>query len=395
MSAGQSTRKQQILAAASDLFRRRGFHNVSVADITTAVDITASALYRHFRNKNDLLYSAVLSGVAPINEAGHCADSLHEVLVALAAASSDQQGLSLLWLREARYLSDEQRNELRGQISATPNRVSELISKQRPELSKSDCDLLAFSVTAVLSSTTLHTMNLPRRRREALLLSFTERVAHTPLPSPESPKQYMHEVLAIPTSRREQLLTAAIKLFDERGYQSVNLDAIGDAAGRTGPNMYNYFDSKIDLLVTAVTRGVDRRAFNAKQAMARATTPHDALRQLLDAQISFALEDSHLVGLMASELDELPEQSQRICAQEYRDFQDLWVRVLDHVRPGLDEAEAKATVTATLVLVANGARVGRLRRQPALTEGLSRIGMAVLLDTSDLGVILGESNTAV
>lgn len=40
-------RKQQILAAASELFRERGYHNVSVSDVTTRVNITASALYRH------------------------------------------------------------------------------------------------------------------------------------------------------------------------------------------------------------------------------------------------------------------------------------------------------------------------------------------------------------
>ena len=46
-------RKQQILAAAGELFREHGYHNVSVAQVAAAVGITAPALYRHFKNKPD------------------------------------------------------------------------------------------------------------------------------------------------------------------------------------------------------------------------------------------------------------------------------------------------------------------------------------------------------
>lgn len=389
MSSGQpSGRKQQIITAASELFRTRGYHNVSVADVGAKVDITASALYRHFKNKNELLYQTVCAGLDPFEDIVERGGDLAHVLAALAANTTPNQGLSLLWLRESRHLADEQRRELRDRLATTANGLARLIEVTRSDLSAADCELLAYSTFAVLSSTAVHPARMPRRRREAFLLDLTERLTRTPFSPMGPPTASVREFLSIPTSRREQLLTAAIKLFDECGYQSVNLDAIGDAAGRTGPNMYNYFDAKIDLLVTAVTRGLDRRAFNAQQAMSCATSPLDALRQLLRAQASFALEDKHLIGLMASELDQLPEQIQKILIQENRDYQDLWMRVLDAVRPGLDEAQAKSTIHAVLLVVANGARVGRLRRHPALATRLVEMGMALLLDSSDPGLIL-------
>ncbi|MFE2349417.1 helix-turn-helix domain-containing protein [Kitasatospora cineracea] len=45
-------RKALFRATAAELFRERGFHNVTPAE---AVGITAPALYRHYRDKQDLL----------------------------------------------------------------------------------------------------------------------------------------------------------------------------------------------------------------------------------------------------------------------------------------------------------------------------------------------------
>jgi AcrR family transcriptional regulator len=52
---GKPTRREQILAAAAELFARRGFHGVSIDDIGAAVGISGPALYRHFRSKDAML----------------------------------------------------------------------------------------------------------------------------------------------------------------------------------------------------------------------------------------------------------------------------------------------------------------------------------------------------
>jgi AcrR family transcriptional regulator len=53
--AGKSTRREQILAAAAELFARHGFHGVGIDDIGAAVGISGPALYRHFRSKDAML----------------------------------------------------------------------------------------------------------------------------------------------------------------------------------------------------------------------------------------------------------------------------------------------------------------------------------------------------
>lgn len=51
----KSTRRDQILTAAAELFAQHGFHGVGIDDIGAAVGISGPALYRHFRSKDAML----------------------------------------------------------------------------------------------------------------------------------------------------------------------------------------------------------------------------------------------------------------------------------------------------------------------------------------------------
>src|SRR5882757_8032481 len=55
VNGAQASRREQILAAAAELFARHGFHGVGIDDIGAAVGISGPALYRHFRSKDAML----------------------------------------------------------------------------------------------------------------------------------------------------------------------------------------------------------------------------------------------------------------------------------------------------------------------------------------------------
>jgi AcrR family transcriptional regulator len=54
--------------------------------------------------------------------------------------------------------------------------------------------------------------------------------------------------------REQQILAAAEKLFTERGYPNVSMDAIAERTGITKPLIYSYFGSKEDLYTTCIRR---------------------------------------------------------------------------------------------------------------------------------------------
>lgn len=57
------TRREQILAAAAELFAERGFHGVGVDEIGAAVGISGPGLYRHFAGK-DAMLAELLVGIS-------------------------------------------------------------------------------------------------------------------------------------------------------------------------------------------------------------------------------------------------------------------------------------------------------------------------------------------
>ena len=61
-------RKIEILQAARDLFAERGFEKTTMADIAVQVGVVESALYRHYRSKQELLVETIRAFYEPIIE---------------------------------------------------------------------------------------------------------------------------------------------------------------------------------------------------------------------------------------------------------------------------------------------------------------------------------------
>jgi AcrR family transcriptional regulator len=57
LGVGTLPRREQLLSAAAELFRVRGFHAVSMEDIGAAAGIAGPSVYRHFPSKSSLIYA--------------------------------------------------------------------------------------------------------------------------------------------------------------------------------------------------------------------------------------------------------------------------------------------------------------------------------------------------
>ncbi len=58
-SPDYADRRQEIIARATELFARQGFHKTSIADIAAACRMSKSLLYHYFASKTDILFSAM------------------------------------------------------------------------------------------------------------------------------------------------------------------------------------------------------------------------------------------------------------------------------------------------------------------------------------------------
>ncbi|WP_405409690.1 TetR/AcrR family transcriptional regulator [Streptomyces decoyicus] len=183
-----------------------------------------------------------------------------------------------------------------------------------------------------------------------------------------------------PTSRREQILKEAARLFAERGFHGVGVDEIGAAVGISGPGLYRHFAGK-DAMLAELLVGISERllAGGRMRVAEGGGSPEAVLHALIDGHIDFALDDRPLITLHDRELDRLRETDRKRVRQLQRQYVELWVEVVRRVHPVPSESQARAAVHAVFGLLNSTPHLGRPGALPGRTE------MAELLHRLALG----------
>lgn len=345
-------RRALIVAAAEELFVRRGYPHVAMGDIAEAVAIGPSALYRHFRGKQELLAEVVRDALSALDAAD------------LATSTLDRRAVGVLWQRESRHLEPAERHRVGEPLWRQARRLAGQLRDRRRELSADQADLLAWSVLAVLVSVSFQRVDLPRPAYDELMTSLADAVATVDLPDLG---KRAAEPAAEPADRRELLLTTATRLFAERGFHSVAIEEVGAAAGIAGPSVYHHFESKAELLMTALRAGA--------AALGERTT---SLPALLRIYTEYSLAHHDVVDLLITEVGLLPEPERHELRRTQRKYVETWVGLLLEMHPELGPGPARVRVQAALTVVNDVARTPHLRTLPGIGDALQVVGSAAL-----------------
>jgi len=153
------------------------------------------------------------------------------------------------------------------------------------------------------------------------------------------------------SDRRLQLLSAAERLFAERGFLAVRLEDIGAAAGVSGPAIYRHFPNKESMLVELLVGISARLLAGARDVTARGSEAGVALDGLIDFHLEFALGEPDLIRIQDRDLAHLPAAAERQVRQAQRQYVEVWVGVLRELNPLLAEADARLTAHAVFGLL--------------------------------------------
>src|SRR5271163_387315 len=139
------------------------------------------------------------------------------------------------------------------------------------------------------------------------------------------------------SDRRLQLLTAAERLFAERGFLAVRLEDIGAAAGVSGPAIYRHFPNKESMLVELLVGISARLLAGARDVSGRGSDAATALDGLIDFHLDFVLGEPDLIRIQDRDLAHLPAVAERQVRRAQRQYVEVWVGVLRELEPGLAE----------------------------------------------------------
>ncbi|MFD7007950.1 TetR/AcrR family transcriptional regulator [Rhodococcus jostii] len=369
-------RKAQIITVAREQFGRRGYHGVNMEDIASAVGITAGALYRHFPNKQDLLAQAILDAASSLTATLDDIDPEDSAsnFRAMFRYCLDNDFRAVLFDQESRNLVPDRRAEVQTAVRSVVARVADALRAERPDLTAADADMLAWAMSSVALSPARHRTTLPRKRLESLLLELCDRLRDAPiLHTEEIPAEEAHVSGFAHASRRETLLTAAISLFRQRGYQSVTMDDIGAAAGMASSSIYTYFGSKVEVLQAILSRGNETLRMGLVRALAGAQSREDALTRVVHSYATAVAAPDSAIGILIEESTNLPEEAQSQSRTGQREYIDEWVHLL-----GTDTHETRTTVLAAIDLINGLFRLRHLRARPQHQDEIEDLALRVL-----------------
>lgn len=154
-----ASRREAVLAAATRLFRERGFRGVSLRDIGAEAGITASAVNRHFESKEQLLAAAFHRGAEQI--AGGIAVALarspdprtavREILDRYARLAVDCRDLIVISTTELHSLPAGQQRDRRQHQRVYVDELRHVLGQAYPELPEHETGLRAAAVFALVN----------------------------------------------------------------------------------------------------------------------------------------------------------------------------------------------------------------------------------------------------
>lgn len=94
----------------------------------------------------------------------------------------------------------------------------------------------------------------------------------------------------VSSSRREEILAVAAQVIAERGIKGATVRDIGQAAGILSGSLYYHFDSKEQIVLELLMPSVVEQYERSLEIRAGASTPSEALVQLITSSISVTAE---------------------------------------------------------------------------------------------------------
>lgn len=380
-------RKEQIFRVSAEAFSQLGYHGVSMDDIARGVGVTATSLYRHYARKYDLFQSVVLGlgeqlveCTAFIPDDDRPADEVWDAATrALIATTIRNRNSGGLYRWEGRYLEAADQAVLNGQIKLVNRRLQRPLSQLRPSLTSRQRWILSSAVLSAIGSITDHRAALRPADIHTTLSDLARRIRDTELPAEVMATDAVpRRAVGAAAGEYEQILYAAMKLFNEHGYRDTGMDDIADEIGIGTTRIYRYFPAKGAILGAAYRRAADRVSGDLADILADTADPHTAIERFVTAYVRRSFANPELAYVYYAERVNVPDEDRLALRSIQRATVEAWVRQVVAATPGLDADRARFMVHAAFALVVDLGRLMNYERTEFSQATVRQLSLTVL-----------------
>lgn len=384
--ARSSVRKLQLSQAAARLFTERGYHNVSMDDVASAVGLTGPALYRHFRKKYDILAQAISEQLAAVEAVAAAAveadldpeQRTAKFLSELADLVLEREEV-LLWKRERNQLSDSEQEQFRLKLQHVLRLTVQALGLGDDQEAGGVAELRAWSVLGLYASVGTARKRMDDTAAKRILLAMADAVLQCELNGAITTSAPPAPIQRRPPGRRERILATATRLFHAQSYHAVGIEEIAAESDTAIATFYQYFSGKAELLQAVLNRGAEGLHYVTNHRLPTATTPDEAVDVIACTLIELALGPHQpIMAILAADLVYLPEQAQDAIRVSEREYIEEWVAAIQAVRPDVSVPHARLLAQASIGMVTDITQTVSMRNRAGIASELHRLVGAVL-----------------
>lgn len=157
--------------------------------------------------------------------------------------------------------------------------------------------------------------------------------------------------------RRHEIFSASVYLFLEQGFRETTMQQIADAAGMGKSSLYDYFETKDEILLWGVEDGIYDLTVLARQIAGRGDLPAaEKIHQIMHAHLEFLLANKEFYARMTYEVQRLDGESQKRIQARRHAYQDLLCGLVeDAIREGSFRPVNPLLAARTILAILNPA----------------------------------------
>jgi len=129
--------------------------------------------------------------------------------------------------------------------------------------------------------------------------------------------------------RRCEIKNVALQLFKEKGFQKTSMREISEVVGMGKSSLYDFFDSKDEIIVFAYEEAMRTIIEKTKEIVASEPSLEQCLRNIMRNNLVYTKENNHFIGWLNTEASYLNEAYQKRFNEIRYSYQDIVQSVIE------------------------------------------------------------------
>jgi AcrR family transcriptional regulator len=151
-------------------------------------------------------------------------------------------------------------------------------------------------------------------------------------------------------NKYEEIVQAAVHLFEQKGYHATSVQDIADAVGLQKGSLYHYISGKEDLLLGVAQRAITEFNQRMKRILASEQSSQEKMKRAMESHLELITHDVQLSTVLLRESVALGEKPQQVVREATDLYLDLWTQLIEEGIARGEFREGNARITALAIL---------------------------------------------